>query len=370
MPIYLKDMSSPPPTLHVNLDAIAANYRALRDAFYGEQVSAVVKADAYGCGMVPVATRLVQEGCTQFFVATLQEALDFRAALPEVPVVFFYGPQNQEEAKICIAQNVTPVLNSPKQMECWQAVTAGNPSFLHFDTAMARMGLTESEYKDIRYDRPELLEVCNVQVVMTHLCNASDPAHDINEVQRARFAAMAMHLPDAKRSLCNSGGIGLGEDWACDLARPGCALYGILPHNSYPIELQNVAKWEAPILQVRTLDRDQPIGYGCTVMREKGARLATVATGYADGMLRGLSNNLSGLCAGVKVPLVGRVTMDMLSFDVSEVPEAQLERTESIMLMWDDQNVNTIAELADTIGYEVLCRIGARVQRVYTGEAA
>lgn len=358
------------PQLHINLDAITANYRALRDAYTGAACAAVVKANAYGTGVDMVAPALHKAGCDFFYVATLEEAIFLRSkVLSEVPIAVFHGVQKGEEAEF-LEHNIIPVLNSPAQMERWAAASKGAAeSHLHLDTAMARLGLSGSEFKHIREERPELMAQCGVSTLATHLSNASEPDHPINEDQRARFAAMVMHYPELKRSLCNSGGIGLGEEWHCDLARPGCGLYGIAPAPDFPIALQSVASWEAPILQLRTLDREQTVSYGAETIRPKGARLATVASGYADGIQRDLSNNLYALCAGVKVPLVGRVTMDMLIFDVSEVPEAKLEQAESMLLMWDEQDVNALADRAGTIGYEILSRIGRRVKRTY-GEAA
>ena len=354
--------------LHIDLDAITTNYHALRDAFTGDTVASVVKANAYGAGVDVVAPALAKAGCEQFYVATLEEALALREVMPQAHISVFHGVQ-KGEAETFKAHAITPVLNSVPQLERWAEIGEGQ-SKLHLDTGMGRLGLTDSEFKYIREERAELLRRAQVNTLMTHLCNASEPTHPINEEQRARFAAMTMHFPEMKRSLCNSGGIGLGEEWHCDLARPGCALYGILPAPEFSIPLQQVATLEAPILQIRTLDRDQSISYGVSAERRKGARLATVASGYADGIQRDLSNNLYALCAGVKVPLVGRVTMDMLIFDVSAVPEAELNQAESVLLMWDGQDVNAIAERADTIGYEILSRIGRRVQRVYAGGSA
>lgn len=350
--------------LHINLKAIVANYLALREAFTGEECAAVVKSNAYGTGVERVAPALFEAGCKVFYVATLDEAIDLRKTLPLARICVFHGVQRGEVGEF-LANQLTPVLNSQVQMERWADSAGGAAAKLHFDTAMARLGLTEREFKTIREEKPALLEACNITMLLTHLSNASDPNDPINEEQRARFAAMSMHLPDIKRSMCNSGGIGLGPEWHCDLARPGCGLYGIAPAPDFPIALGQVAKWEAPILQIRTLDRDQTVSYGGDSERPKGARLATVASGYADGIQRDLSNNLYGLCAGVKVPLVGRVTMDMLIFDVSEVPEQKLAEAESILLMWDGQDVNALADRAGTIGYEILSRIGRRVIRDY-----
>jgi alanine racemase len=352
------------PRLIVNLSAIVANWQFLRARFSGEETAAVVKADAYGLGAARVAGALSAAGCHTFFVATLQEGIALRETLADVRILVLHGVLAGEEFAFR-QHRLIPVLNSPEQVARWKPVAQearDAVSALHLDTAMARLGLGVQEWEAL--DAKDF-EACRVSLVMSHLACASEATHPANAAQLAQFQAMTARLKNIPRSLCNSGGILLDKSYHFDLARPGCALYGIAPDGVACEGLQPVATWRAPILQVRTLDRGQAVGYGATRAVEAGTRIATVATGYADGYLRALSNKSYGIIAGIQVPLLGRVTMDMLTFDVTEVTDAQLYEEGEVTLMGPEPTVDLLAARADTIGYELLSRIGDRVQREY-----
>lgn len=343
----------------------------------------MVKADAYGLGMVPVATALADAGCHTFFVATLSEALALRAALADVRILVFHGVQAGEEFAFA-AHRIIPVLNSLAQIHRWRAVAGEHVhavSALHIDTGMARLGLQPEEFAALVNAHPTILADCRVGLLLSHFACAPEASHPLNAEQLTRFRQAAALAPGIPLSLDNSGGIFLGADYHFNLARPGCALYGIaaqsknsVKENSSsespipnPESLQQVATWHAPILMIRTLERTQSVGYGATQTLPKGTRIATVASGYADGYLRSLSGKAVGYIGTHKVHLVGRVTMDMLCFDVSAVPEAELAEGAPLTLLGegDGIRVDELAEAAGTIGYEILTRIGARVQRVY-----
>lgn len=361
------------PTLTVNLAAIVANYRLLARRFAGDaktpkECAAVVKANAYGLGGVEVAQALAAAGCQSFFVATLDEGIELRAALPERRIAVFHGV-GKGEALAFANHRLIPVLNSPDQMERWREVAADHrdaTSILHIDTGMGRLGLTEDEMAKVS---DEGMKTCRVGLMMSHLSSAGEPEHPENALQRERFNVACSRFADIPRSLANSSGIFLPDDWHFDLARPGCALYGITPHQLGANPMAQVAALSAPIIQIRELRRDQAVGYGATQTLPKGSRLATVAIGYADGVFRTLSHQLHGFVGEIRVPLVGRVTMDMLVFDVSTVPESQLTLDTRIILIDERQTVDDIARMTHTIGYEVFTRIGARVRRVYEGVA-
>lgn len=357
------------PTLTVSLPAIVANWQLLRDRFTGDECAAVVKADGYGLGAVPVATALATAGCHTFFVAPLAEALELRAALPDVRILVLQGMLPGEEFAFA-AHRLIPVLNSPEQIARWKPVAAEHVhavSALHLDTAMARMGLQEHEFEALLEKNPKTLEECRVGLVMSHLACAAEPAHLSNEAQLAQFTRMLAHAPGIPASLCNSGGIFLSPAHHFHLARPGCSLYGIAPQDGHANPMKQVATWEAPILMTRVLEREQAVGYGATITAPKGTRIATVATGYADGYLRCLSNKSVAYVGEHRVKLLGRVTMDMLCFDVTSVPENLLGEGMPITLLGDRDGirVDDLAAAAGTIGYEILTRIGARVERVY-----
>ena len=356
-------------TLTVDLAAVVANWQWLRAQFSGDECAAVVKADGYGLGATEVAAALADAGCHSFFVATAEEAVELREALPDVRILVLSGVQEGEEFAF-VSRRIIPVLNSLAQVRRWQPVAAEHVhavSALHIDTGMGRLGLQPDEFAGLLAREPEVLQQLRTGLLMSHLACACDVAHPLNATQLDLFAKAAVLAPGIPASLCNSAGILLGKPYHFNLARPGCSLYGIAPQSSIHNPMRQVASWEAPILQVRTLERDQTIGYGATASAQKGAKIAAVASGYADGYLRAASNKSWGYIGNHRVKLIGRVTMDMLCFDVTAVPEAALNTATTIELLGDKDGirVDDLADAAGTIGYEVLTRIGTRVERVY-----
>lgn len=355
-------MSLTQATLTVDLSAIAANYALLRSRHAKGQTAAVVKADAYGLGVKAVAPALQKAGCQHFFVATLEEGITLRSVIADAPIFIFQGPFKGEE-KEYLAHNLSPVLNSPEQIARWVALPEKSPAALHVDTGMCRLGLSQTQLEKAHEDGA--LAKLDLQLLMSHLAVASEPDHPLNAEQLARFEAARKLLPGVACSLANSSGHFLDKSFHYDLGRPGCSLYGITPNDHLPNPMKHVATLDAPILQLREVDRDETIGYGATTRVTKGMRTATIAIGYADGIFRNLSHRFSGFIGGAEVPMLGRVSMDMLCFDVSYVPPAQIEKNPAITLIGKVQGVDRVAELCHTIGYEVFTRIGARVKRVY-----
>ncbi|MCI5050120.1 MAG: alanine racemase [Rickettsiales bacterium] len=354
------------PQLKVYLDKVIANYQILSKQFSGQECGAVIKANSYGLGMEQVSDALATAECNTFFVATLEEGIQLRQYRPNRRIVVFHGV-GPGEALAFVNHKLIPVLNSPEQIERWVEVSKEHPdarSVLHVDTAMGRLGLSQAEWEALDAD---IIEKAQVSLLMSHLACAGDPEHPSNAMQLELFEKARAIFSGIPCSFANSSGVFLDKPWHFDLARPGCSLYGITPHESKPNPMHNVVELSCPILQIRTLDRDQNVGYGATKHCKKGTRVATVAGGYADGIPRLLSNQLHGYLGEVRVPLVGRVTMDMLCFDVSAVPEGQLNEAERIVLIDERQTVDDIARMTDTIGYEVLCRLGRRIRRVYEG---
>lgn len=357
------------PTLTVSLSAIVANWQWLYDRFTGEECAAVVKANAYGLGMIPVATALEAAGCGIFFVATLEEGILLRETLPDVRVVVFHGVQEGEEEAF-VDYELIPVLNSMEQLARWRPVAAEHThtaSILHVDTGMGRLGLQPEAFSELMKNDPTMLEACRVEMLMSHLACAGEPAHPLNVAQLALLKNASALAPQLPVSLCNSGGILLPAEYHFDLARPGCSLYGIAPHSAVANPMRHVATWHAPILMTRTLTNEQTIGYGATASAARGTRIATVASGYADGYLRYLSNKGMGYIGDYPTKLVGRVTMDMLMFDVTHIPESVAHEGAAITLLGDRDGirVDDVAAAAGTIGYEILTSIGDRVRRVY-----
>ena len=348
--------------LTIDLGAIAANWRQLAAA---GRMAGVVKADGYGLGAAPVARALRDAGCRDFFVAHLAEGMALRAALgpgPMVAVLNGFPPGADEDA------GLVPVLNGLPDVEAHAAVgrAAGRvrPAILHVDTGMARLGLDAAELDRVA-DDPGLLRGLDLRFVMTHLACADEPAHPLNALQARRFAAARARLPAMPASFANSSGLFLGPDFASDLGRPGCALYGINPTPGRPNPLRQVVTLDAPVLQVREIPAGTTVGYGAGWTAERTSRIATVAAGYADGYLRSLSGRAAGIIAGRPVPLVGRVSMDLITFDVTDVP--QLAPGDAIRLIGPGETPDDIAARAGTIGYEILTSLGRRYRREYRG---
>ena len=352
------------PTLTIDLAAIRANYRLLKSRHAKGSLSAVVKADAYGLGMKAVAPALWAEGCRTYFVATLDEDIALRKCLPDARIGVFSGLLAKQEKKFT-RYRLAPVLNDPGQVERWEKVAPAAPAIIHIDTGMTRLGMTQADLQKLVARHHRFAEH-GLAYIMSHLACANEPEHPKNAEQLARFRQAMQLLPRVRGSLCNSSGLFLDSKFHFDMARPGCALYGINPTNDNN-PMQQVATLSAPLLQIRTLDRDETIGYGATYKAVKGSRIAIAALGYADGWLR--RNQGCATIAGIKVPIAGRVSMDMVALDVSQAAPELLTPDTRAEFMGSQQTVDDIAKACGTIGYEIFTRIGARVQRHYFNKA-
>ena len=251
-------------------------------------------------------------------------------------------------------------------MDQWASVTEGKyPAALHIDTGMCRLGLSPQEALAIE-DPQVMMAACHITLLMSHLACAATPEHPLNQQQRRQFEQVRRYFPSLPCSLANSSGHFLASDFHYDLGRPGCSLYGITPNSELPNPMQHVATLAGPILQVREITTEQPIGYGATATVRPGMRVATVALGYADGIHRIASGSgLMGYVGETAVPMPGRVSMDMTCFDVTEVAPSLLEKAGNIQLICERQTVDRVAEICHTIGYEIFTRLGTRVKRVY-----
>jgi alanine racemase len=356
--------------LDIDLDAVAANWRVLRDRVGGAECAAVVKADAYGLGAAAVARALAAAGCRSFFVAGIDEGIEVRAASPAGDVFVLNGPFTGTEGEFA-AHRLIPVLNSPEQIAAWSRFSAGKslPAAIHIDTGMSRLGLTPAETRDLAA-HPERLAGFRPVLLMSHLACGEEVSNAMNEAQRTAFAAACAALPAMPASLAASSGIFLGPRYHLDMVRPGAALYGVAPQPAGPNPMAQVVRLQGKIIQVRDVDTPMTVGYGATHRVTRKARIATVAVGYADGFLRSLSNRGSGLLAGVRVPIVGRVSMDLITFDVTGAPADAVHPEAMIELIGPGHTVNDVAAAAGTIGYEILTSLGRRYARRYGGAAA
>lgn len=364
IPIEAADPPSPG-ILVVDLDALARNYRRMQDAAAPAECAAVVKADAYGLGLAPVASRLALEGCRRFFVATVTEGCELRRLLPDAKVYVLEGAPPGAERALKAAQ-LTPVLNSLEQVTLW-AEAGGGAAVLHVDTGISRLGFSEAELETLAA-QPSRLAGIDVEHVMTHLACADEPSHLMNGAQLRCFERLRAKLPSAPTSIGASAGIFLDQDHRGDLVRAGIGLYGGNPFSDRVCPAEPVVTLRARILQLRDVEVAGTVGYGATYEVQPPCRLAVCAVGYADGYPRAAGSRCDASFDGRRVPVVGRVSMDLICVDISTVPRDSIRPGDYVELIGSSVTLEEVAAAADTIGYEILTRLGSRLERRYLGE--
>mgnify|MGYP001095826019 CR=1 FL=1 len=351
--------------LEVDLAAVVANWRSLSARHPTGPVAGVLKADAYGMGAAAVGPALHAAGCRHFFVATIDEALALRPHVPGAMLAVL-GGLLPGAAPVLDAHDITPVLASLRDVEAWRSYAHGcgrpRPAILQLDTGMARLGLDAGEVARLRQD-PALLEGVALRYYLTHLVSAEIADDPTNAAQRDRFAAACAGLPPAPRSLANSSGLFLGAGWQSDLARPGAALYGINPVPGQPNPMRRVATLRTQVLTVRELATGTPVGYNATWTAARTSRIATAGIGYADGLHRSVSGRAMAFFDGRPVPLVGRVSMDLTTYDVTDHPG--IVPGSWLTLIGAEQSPDDLAIAAGTNGYEVLTSLAPRIRRLY-----
>lgn len=360
--------------LTIDLNSLIANYRRLAQLSVPAECGAVVKADAYGLGMAAVAPALARSGCKTFFVATLVEAKDLRDLLPEATIYVFNGLL-AGTAPVFHAHGLRPVLNSTEEIKEWASFssTLGRklPAAVHVDTGMNRLGLSRADVDAVAAAK-DIWSAFELSLVMSHLACADEPEHPKSEVQRQSFEAVRGKLPKALASLANSGGILLGPAYHYDLVRPGIALYGGRPRKTGPNPFAAVVNLAGRILQVRDVAPGETVGYGATRTLKRPSRIAVLAVGYADGLFRALSvgdgkEGLSVYLGPHPAPILGRISMDLITVDVTGIPEHFARRGSWVELLGTNIAAHELAAHAGTIDYEVLTNLGARAARRYTG---
>lgn len=355
--------------LTVDLAALADNWRTLKDmAAPGADCAAVLKANAYGLGAVPVAQALAAAGCRNFFVAHVDEGIALRRHLPAGANLFVLhgAPPGAEEA--CAANGLTPILNSLPQLRAWVALcgrwSRRLPAGLQVDSGMSRAGM-DAEELAVLANTPDLLEAFDLRLIMSHLACADEPESPMNASQLAAFSAIRQRFPQVPASFANSSGVFLGQDWHFDLLRPGAALYGINPTPGKPNPMKSVVSLRGKLMQIRSVRAGTPVGYGCAHVAAADSRIATVSVGYADGFFRCLGGVATALWGDYELPIVGRVSMDMITIDVSSVPADLLYAGALVELIGPRRTVDDLASEAKTIGYEILTSLGNRYHRTY-----
>ena len=338
--------------LTVDLEALTANWAAL-DALSapGVETAAVVKGDGYGCGAVQAGQALRRDGVKTFFVAVPSEGAILREAIGPDPVIYILGGYGQDELFEYRMHDLRPVLNSAVQARAWFTDDNG-PCAIQLDTGMNRLGMEADEFASLG-PLPE-----TVDLIMSHMGNADDPAHPMNAQQLAEFHRMIAGL-DCRVSLSATAGLLLGPEYHFDLTRMGIGLYGGWPF----LDAQRVVTVEAPVIQVRELQAGESVGYGATWVAARPSRIATISAGYADGLIRALGNGASVYLDGQPVPLAGRVSMDLITLDVTDAECAPGDMAE---ILGPNQSIDDLAKAAGTIGHEILTSLGRRYDRSYS----
>lgn len=348
-------------SLTVNLTALKKNYFSLNKKLSTAELAAVVKANAYGLGINQVAKLLSSLGCVKFFVATLDEGIELRQILPNAKIFVFHGASSGAEKEF-VANSLIPVINTIKQLENWLPHSEHSAA-IHIDTGMSRLGLTPDECNKVEY-----WHAFNIELTISHLSCADNTEHPKNSEQIKLFKKLLKSIPTKYASLAASSGIFLGQDYHFDLCRAGVALYGINPTQFNANPLEQVVRLQAKIIQIRYVDSPQTVGYGATHTVKERSKIATIAIGYADGYMRSLSNSGIAFIGDYKVPVVGRISMDLTTVDVTSVPDHILSQEIAVDLIGPYNPIDQIATQAGTISYELLTGLGSRVDRKYLSE--
>ncbi|GGE46129.1 alanine racemase [Actibacterium pelagium] len=344
--------------MHIDLDAVAANWAAL-DQLSGPntQTAAVIKADGYGLGAGRVARRLAENGVRRFFVAVAEEGIAVREALGPGPAICVFSGHMDGDTELLDQLAMTPMLNSIEQLTRHLEALPGHRFGVQLDTGMNRLGMEPAEWAAVS----DLVLQANPDLIMSHLACADEPDHPQNAEQLAAFRRMTDGL-NVRRSLSATGGILLGKDYHFDLTRPGVGLYGGEPFvNATP-----VIRLSLPVVQTRDLEPGETVGYSATFVADKPTRIATVSGGYADGLLRSQSGKGQLFAGDIACPIAGRVSMDLISVDVTHLNEVP----DYLDIVCPAQGVDDVAGHAGTIGYEILTSLGARYDRTYVGGKA
>jgi len=351
--------------LEINLNIIRDNYLSLKKLISSE-VAAVVKANAYGLGATPIIEILKDAGCNKFFVANLQEALQIRDLFKDIKIYVLNGIFAGYE-KYFFHNNLVPILNNLEQVRLFNNLCICKSTKLdavfHIDTGLNRLGLTESEI-DILLGDPSLYSNISVDYIISHLACAEEENNEFNIQQFEKFMRLKQGFGDIKASIANSCGIMLGHHYHLDLVRPGAAIYGFQLNNKMSF-LNNPIRLFSKLIQVKEVAKGQKIGYNLTHEFKKTTIVGTICAGYADGLLRSLGNN--GMCYinRLAAPIIGRISMDLINVDLSNIPQEHRKIGQEIDIICEQQTPYMLTKKSGIIGYEVLTSLGNRYERKY-----
>lgn len=359
--------------LRINLGALKRNYKFLdKQSAPSCETACPVKANAYGLGADRCAPALYEVGARSFFVANIEEAIDLRKNLTaDDAQIYVLGGMSTapKDVRFYMHHKIIPVINSPEEIQKAQEMERF-PVALHFDTAMSRLGFTAQEAERL-YADPEPLKELDIRLVISHFSSSEEALNPVNDLQIKLFTEIIertkAHCPDARYSLANSGGVFLDSKPHFDLLRPGIALYGGNPSSSCAKNpMEGCVNLDVPVLQVKAVKKGEGAGYNATYIFEKDSDVAILSVGYADGLMRTLSNKGVFYWRGYPLPVRGRISMDLTICDLSAVPENEYPvRGDMVEIIGKYQNVDDLASAAGTIPYEILTSLGHRYKRIY-----
>ncbi|MEX0346425.1 MAG: alanine racemase [Rhizobiaceae bacterium] len=367
--------------LTIDLEALVANYKEIAESSAGAKTAAVVKADAYGLGVEHVAPALSKAGCDTFFVALPEEGITLRRIIPEADIYVLAGMIGAIAAAACAESSLTPVLNTTDEIKIWadywKRRGSRRPCAIHVDTGMNRLGLPVREALAFAKFN-ELNHRVTPVLLISHLACADERDHPLNEQQLESFQALSAAFGNVDSSLANSAGVFLGTDYHFDLTRPGISIYGGAPQVGEENPMRPVVTAEARILQIRDVRAGETVSYGATFEAKRDGRIAVAGIGYADGYHRSSSGHgvalrearsegAFGSIAGHRIPVIGRVTMDLTAFDITELPEETVKTGDWIELFGTNISIDEAARSAGTIAYELLTGLGNRYYRRHVG---
>jgi len=356
--------------LTIDLVAIQNNYKRIQELVQGTECGASIKADAYGLGAKKVAPALSAAGCRKFFVALPAEGVELRRILPDAEI-FILGGLFQDCEELYVHERLAPVLNSLEEIRIWSDLTKTHgplPAIIHLETGICRLGLMEADVRELTAN-PGWLDGLEVDYLMSHLASAdivqSTQSSEQLETLKHLISLLPAGLQNTPVSFANSSGVFLGSDFKFDLCRPGIALFGGNPTPHLENPMQATVQWQGKILQVHDVDSEIPVGYGASYRTSRKSRIATVAIGYADGYFRCLGNRADCSINNKRIPVVGRVSMDMITVDITSLGQDECKRGDLVNLIGEDITLDEIAQKAETIPYEILTSLGQRCHRRY-----
>ena len=361
--------SSPHVILEVNLKNLRSNYSKIRKKVSKKTiVAATVKANGYGLGSHEVVKSLIKEKCNVFFVATLDEAISLRKKFKQIEIQVLNGFCSKR-GKDYDKYNIIPIINSLQQLkdvENYSKKSNRMDISIHFDTGMSRLGLDKTETESLLGNREKFIKYSNLKMIMSHLACGDEPKNKKNLTQLNSFKKICLHFPKVIKSLSNSAGIMLGRNYDFDLVRPGISLYGGHCQKDQKSSIyKNVITLKSKIIQKRTIYKGDTVGYGGTFKAKNRMLIGTLPLGYADGFFRSFSNKGGFYLFGKKVPIIGRISMDLTTIDLTSLRNKDFNKDVFVEVISNKNNINHLSKIISTISYEILTSLGKRYQRRY-----